>query len=67
MIMEKITNIKECRVYPLRKKDGEYLRSRRRQQLLRENQGKSNNWKRIHGLTATRKKRGKTQQTIEKT
>jgi hypothetical protein len=35
--------------------------------LLRENQGKSNNWKRIHGLPATRKKRGKTQQTIEKT
>lgn len=67
MIMEKITNIKECRVYPLRKKDREYLRSRRRQQLLRENKGKSNNWKRIHGLTATRKKRGKTQQTIEKT
>ena len=67
MIMEKITNIKECHVYPLRKKDREYLRSRRRQQLLRENQGKSNNWKRIHGLTATRKKRGKTQQTIEKT
>ena len=35
MIMEKMTDIKECRVYPLRKKD--------------------------------RKKRGKTQQTIEKT
>lgn len=67
MIMEKITNIKECRVYPLRKKDREYLRSRRRQQLLRENRDKSNNWKRIHGLPATRKKRGKTQKTIEKT
>lgn len=67
MIMEKITNIKECRVYPLRKKDREYLRSRRRQQLLRKNRDKSNNWKRIHGLPATRKKRGKTQQTIEKT
>lgn len=40
---------------------------RRRQQLLRENQDKNNNWKRIHGLPTTRKKRGKTQQTIEKT
>lgn len=67
MIMEKMTDIKECRVYTLRKKDREYLRSRRRQQLLRENNGKSNNWKRIHGLPTTRKKRGKTQQTIEKT
>lgn len=67
MIMEKITDIKECRVYPLRKKDREYLRSRRRQRLLRENSGKSNNWKHIHGLPTTRKKRGKTQQTIEKT
>ena len=67
MILEKMTDIKECRVYPLRKKDREYLRSRRRQQSLRENQDKSNNWKRIHGLPTTRKKCGKTKQTIEKT
>ena len=57
-----------------REKYREYKRKRmeneeeaRRQQLLRENQDKSNNWKRIHGLPTTRKKRGKTQQTIEKT
>lgn len=49
------------------RKNGKTLRSRRRQQLLRESQDKSNNWKRIHGLPTTRKKRGKTQQTIEKT
>lgn len=58
---------KELRQREIRDRQKQIIRSRRRQQLLRENQGKSNNWKRIHGLTATRKKRGKTQQTIEKT
>lgn len=33
------------------------IRARQRQQLLRENQDRSNNWKRIHGLQAARKKR----------
>lgn len=32
-------------------------RSRRRQQLLEQNRDKSNNWKRMHGLPAARKKR----------
>ena len=34
-------------------------RSRKRQQLLAQNIDKSNNWKRLHGLPATRKKRCK--------
>lgn len=58
---------KELRQREMRDRQKQIIRSRRRQQLLRENQDKSNNWKRIHGLTTTRKKRGKTQQTIEKT
>lgn len=57
---------KELRQREIRDRQKQIIRSRRRL-LLRENQGKSNNWKRIHGLPATRKKRGKTQQTIEKT
>lgn len=40
------------------------IRARRRQQLLRENQDRSNNWKRIHGLPATRKNGSKTKQSI---
>lgn len=32
-------------------------RSRKRQQLLVENRDKSNNWKRLHGLPAARRKR----------
>ena len=58
---------KELRQREIRDRQKQIIRSRRRQQLLRENQDKSNNWKRIHGLSTTRKKRGKTQQTIEKT
>lgn len=58
---------KELRQREIRDRQKQIIRSRRRQQLLRENQDKNNNWKRIHGLPATRKKRGKTQQTIEKT
>ena len=58
---------KELRQREIRDRQKQIIRSRRRQQLLCENQDKSNNWKRIHGLPATRKKRGKTQQTIEKT
>ena len=58
---------KGLRQREIRDRQKQIIRSRRRQQLLHENQDKNNNWKRIHGLTATRKKRGKTQQTIEKT
>lgn len=58
---------KELRQREIRDRQKQIIRSRRRQQLLRENQDKDNNWKRIHGLPTTRKKRGKTQQTIEKT
>lgn len=58
---------KELRQREIRDRQKQIIRSRRRQQLLRENQDKSNNWKHIHGLPTTRKKRGKTQQTIEKT
>ena len=58
---------KELRQREIRDRQKQIIRSRRRQQSLRENQDKSNNWKRIHGLSTTRKKRGKTQQTIEKT
>lgn len=58
---------KELRQREIRDRQKQIIRSRRRQQLLRENQDKSNNWKRINGLPTTRKKRGKTQQTIEKT
>lgn len=58
---------KELRQREIRDRQKQIIRSRRRQQLLRENQDESNNWKRIHGLPTTRKKRGKTQQTIEKT
>lgn len=58
---------KELRQREIRDRQKQIIRSRRRQQLLRENQDKSNNWKRIHGLPTIRKKRGKTQQTIEKT
>lgn len=58
---------KELRQREIRDRQKQIIRSRRRQQLLRESQDKNNNWKRIHGLPTTRKKRGKTQQTIEKT
>ena len=58
---------KELRQREIRDRQKQIIRSRSRQQLLRENQDKNNNWKRIHGLPTTRKKRGKTQQTIEKT
>lgn len=58
---------KELRQREIRDRQKQIIRSRRRQQSLRENQDKSNNWKRIHELPTTRKKRGKTQQTIEKT
>lgn len=58
---------KGLRQREIRDRQKQIIRSRRRQQLLHENQDKNNNRKRIHGLPTTRKKRGKTQQTIEKT
>lgn len=48
----------------LRDSKQQIIRARQRQQLLRENQDKSNNWKRIHGLPATRKNGSKTKQSI---
>lgn len=48
----------------LRDSKRKVIRARQRQQLLRENQDKSNNWKRIHGLPATRKNGSKTKQSI---
>ena len=48
----------------LRDSKRQSIRARKRQQLLRENQDKSNNWKRIHGLPATRKNGSKTKQSI---
>ena len=48
---------KELRQREIRDRQKQIIRARQRQQLLRENQDKSNNWKRIHGLPATRKKR----------
>lgn len=48
----------------LRDSKQQIIRARQRQQLLRENQDKSNNWKRMHGLPATRKNGSKTKQSI---
>lgn len=48
---------KKLRKIRIRDSKQQIIRARQRQQLLRENQDKSNNWKRIHGLPATRKKR----------
>lgn len=47
---------KELRQREIRDRQKQIIRARQRQQLLRENQNKSNNWKKIHGLPATRKK-----------
>ena len=48
---------KKLRKIRIRDSKQQIIRARQRQQLLRENQDKSNNWKRIHGLPATGKKR----------
>lgn len=55
---------KELRQREIRDRQKQIIRARQRQQLLRENQDKSNNWKRIHGLPATRKNGSKTKQSI---
>lgn len=55
---------KKLKQYSIRDREQQIIRSRRRQQLLRENKDKSNNWKRIHGLPATRKNGSKTKQSI---
>lgn len=55
---------KKLRKIRIRDREQQTIRARRRQQLLRENQDKSNNWKRIHGLPATRKNGSKTKQSI---
>lgn len=55
---------KKLRKIRIRDSKQQIIRARQRQQLLRENQDKSNNWKRIHGLPATRKNGSKTKQSI---
>lgn len=55
---------KKLRKIRIRDSKQQIIRARRRQQLLRENQDRSNNWKRIHGLPATRKNGSKTKQSI---
>ena len=55
---------KKLRKIWIRDSKQQIIRARQRQQLLRENQDKSNNWKRIHGLPATRKNGSKTKQSI---
>ena len=55
---------KELKRYNIRDREKQIIRARRRQQLLRENQDRSNNWKRMHGLSATRKNGSKTKQSI---
>jgi hypothetical protein len=55
---------KKLRKIRIRDSKQQIIRVRQRQQLLRENQDKSNNWKRIHGLPATRKNGSKTKQSI---
>ena len=55
---------KELRQREIRDRQKQIIRARQRQQLLRENQDKSNNWKKIHGLPATRKNGSKTKQSI---
>ena len=48
---------KQLRQRSIRDRRQQLERSRKRQQLLEQNQDKSNNWKRLHGLPAERKKR----------
>lgn len=50
---------KRLRQQSIRDKRQQLERSRKRQQLLEQNRDKSNNWKRLHGLPAARKKRYK--------
>ncbi len=57
---------KELRQREIRDRQKQIIRSRRRQQLLRENWDKSNNWKRIHGLPATRKNSANYRENITK-
>lgn len=48
---------KRLRQRSIRDRRQQLERSRKRQQLLEQNRDKSNNWKRLHGLPAARKKR----------
>lgn len=47
---------KRLRQQSIRDRRQQLERSRKRQQLLEQNRDKSNNWKRLHGLPAARKK-----------
>ncbi len=49
-------NGKALKQRSIRDRKQQIIRSRRRQQLLSENQDKSNNWKRMHGLPPSRKR-----------
>ena len=48
---------KRLRQQSIRDRRQQLERSRKRQQLLERNRDKPNNWKRLHGLPAERKKR----------
>lgn len=48
---------KRLRQQSIRDRRQQLERSRKRQQLLEQNRDKPNNWKRLHGLSAARKKR----------
>ena len=48
---------KQLRQRSIRDRRQQLERNRKRQQLLEQNRDKSNNWKRLHGLPAARKKR----------
>lgn len=48
---------KQLRQQSIRDRRQQLERSRKRQQLLEQNRDKPNNWKRLHGLPAARKKR----------
>ncbi len=48
---------KRLRQQSIRDRRQQLERSRKRQQLLEQNRDKPNNWKRLHGLPAARKKR----------
>lgn len=55
---------KELKRYNIRDREKQIIRARRRQQLLRENQDRSNNWKRIQSIAGTRQKGIETKKTL---
>lgn len=57
---------KRLRQQSIRDRRQQLQRSIKRQQLLKENIDKSNNWKRLHGLPAARKNRSKDRADLAK-